>query len=184
MGSGPGTGTGAGDAGAMGQVAAAPTRIYPGVFSVGGRVLTPCSLLAFHAANRAGFDSAWSEVRCVLQARTGQCTVADDGSPRPRPAALPLWLFTPLISHFAGLVTTHAYQTVTHSQTANMLAYLEIPLAFVLQFALFNDEVNWLDLLGSLVIVSMAALTVWFASRDAASAERTKGTKGGGDESA
>lgn len=137
------------------------------VASVSTLVLTPCSLLAFHAADRASFDAAWTEVSCVLEARTGQCAAADDGSARPRPAALKLWLFTPLISHFAGLVTTHAYQTVTHSQTANMLAYLEIPLAFVLQSAVFHDEVNWLDLLGSVVIVSMAVLTVWFASRDA-----------------
>ena len=43
-GSGAGTGTGTGGGGASGQVASAPTRIYPGVFSVGGRVLTPCSL--------------------------------------------------------------------------------------------------------------------------------------------
>lgn len=77
----------------------------------------------------------------------------------PRPyAALRLFL-TLVLSFAANLLNTYAHRTVTHSHTADMLAYLEIPFAFALQHFLFKDPVGWFDGVGTLVILSSVAGT-------------------------
>ena len=139
-------------------------------------LLTPLSLAALYAADQAAFAAHADGLACVLH------NEADCPSPRqpegvdedlpsfPRPyAALTLFL-TPVLSFTANLLNAYAYRTVTHSHTANMLAYLEIPFAFMLQHFLFGDPVDWLDGVGILVILSSAAgtwcLAAWEARRD------------------
>ena len=69
-------------------------------------------------------------------------------------------LFAVLFLSFTGnLLNTYTYQTVSHAYTANMLVYLEVPFAFVLQHALFGETVDGLDITGILIILVTAALS-------------------------
>lgn len=123
-------------------------------------LLTPLALALLYAADRDAFDAHADGLACVLGHRAA-CPAAppeEEGLPPfPRTGATAALFLTPVLSFAANLLNAYAYRTVTHSHTANMLAYLEIPFAFALQHFLFGEPVDALDVVGILIILSSAA---------------------------
>lgn len=122
-------------------------------------LLTPVSLAVFAIAAGARFNDGWNSLGCVISGATHACA-ADNGSPRPRAFAREA-LFANALFLFCGFsLQTLGYQVATHTQHANMAAYLEIPTSFLLQHFVFNEPVNGLGLFGASIIIVTSVVNI------------------------
>lgn len=122
-------------------------------------VLTPVGVLLLWVFDSAAFEAAWQMLLAVLLGHDG-VKVAQDGTERPRPYALLAMIGASIVFYAALTLQIYGYQRATHTQRANMTAYLEILTAFLFQHFLFEDEVNVLAAVGALTIAGAGIANV------------------------
>lgn len=123
-------------------------------------VLTPVAVLVLWAVDHATFDSAWQMLVAVVSGRDGSIELARDGSVWPRPHAMLAMIGSSVVFYAALTLQIYGYQRATHTQRANMTAYLEILTAFLFQRFLFRDEVGLLAAIGAVIIAGAGIANV------------------------